>query len=1164
MLWLAVHSAVGAEEPDDEPCEEEQKNIFALDEEFDKNSLTMLIMLLILVTVMYEQGMEWLESRVFTDHVSYLLLQKMSRELAILGFVSFTATVVMQFTHIGETEELFEYAHVLLFATAIMYVKEIAFVARSVNRITNDFHHKDTLSDERVIEREKWLWTGDAEDNEDGAADADAEPSAVPSGVSPRVLELAGRLLGDARVQRWAAQWRLHWRSSTFNKEAHEVISNTIFKVLRFHFMARAGLLGKKNFDWAKYLTRSMERQVDEMIEVTAVTWLVLFLLVAASLPLELQTHHALVAFAALAWLLLLLEAGLLLYSFSLLNDIIRQGHTLRTAGGDDDDDDDTQGSRRRNSSLSISRQPSATRPGRQPSAPDPSRHLMSFREASEKGGSPNLPSRQPSVSEGYTPPEPTAAAAATAAATATVAGPGGETRGGAGAEARGGKEAQPRDAATGGASTTTALHAAYFAAQHMVGMRETRVEKAHEGAAAMHKVSGGGRKGSTWLIASMVARAHELPHCSWALHALKGRGTTSAVVRVAELHAAITASKTPRLMAQVTRRMKHADPDANAAEGAADADGNGSIAEEESSLSRERPATATAPWTRPEMSVGGRDSSRKARNSVAGKPAGRPRRRMSTEVAGNQLWFFLRLRLAAVAAVAARGRDRVLRWWHEELSGDHEGHGTHGHDTARVHLGGLHLVPRALQLLLMAQCLLQALQVTMLLRAALLEMGTLLGLLSSVATLLPTVLMSRSVTPRVLKHFALASASASEQHAVLEEMETEAEVAGDYAAASQMLELTATTRLSEFDLQSAPVVRAKAVDLIKLGEMRWRYRVVSEGASPRDSAIEVLEHAKAIVEKHVALQGGGAVREQWWAELSDINMGLALARLIFNNDDRSEDSTISELLREALVLCETAGAEDRMATMLNSLGTLKQRQKCMLDAEKYYAKSLELRRRMGSSQQAHRDRAQSYTSLGNLFVDMGDAAKKAADGEGGEGGGGGGGGGGSSSSSGGGGMGGATASEFYATALSHLQHAKEAYEIGFQPQHPKVAWALEGIGRVHFKQGSLRLAQAAWDEAIKIRTSLQAGASDKQMFSKELLNAQQRSEEVQALRDTHRKRFANPVKKLLTLNRWRIRPEASIDEDVRASTLAEPLLGDNDIGVEDEEEEGGGGSERR
>ena len=1181
MLWLAVQAALGAEEePDEEPCEEEQKNIFALDEEFDKNSLTMLIMLLIMVTVMYEQGLEYLESRVFTDHLSYLLLQKMSRELAILGFVSFTATVVMQFTHLGETEELFEYAHVLLFATAIMYVKEIAFVSRSVNAITNDFHHKDTLSDEKVLEQEKWLWTGEdgrrssmGEDGEAGAV-AGAKPSAAPAGVPPPVLELVERLLGRACVREWAERWRLQWRSSTFNQEAHEVISNTIFKVLRFHFMARAGLLGKKNFDWAKYLTRSMERQVDEMIEVTAVTWLILFLMVATSLPLEMQTHHALVGFAALAWGLLLLEVGLLLYSFSLLSDIIRQGHALRTAcddDGDGDDDDDTmRSSRVRRSSLSIARQSSGTKqPGRQPSAPDPARNLMSFREPSTTGlssgsrsPSPNQPGRQPSISESgasYTPPPLITTAAAAAD----------EVRRSAGSVEQAGapKPSEPplmtpRDAA-GVAPTTSALQAAYFAAQHLVDMKETRVEKAHEGAEAMQKQVKG-REGSTKLIASMLARAHELPHCSWALHALQGRGTTSAVVRVAELHAAITATKTPRLMAQVTRRMKHADPDADpdadphAAEGGGGGSSSGgdeasssNAGESAASNGGRRSETSTAPWHQP---VGGRDSTRKARNSVAGKPAGRPRRRMSTAVAGNQIWFFVRLKAVALMAAAARARDRAVRWWREELAGDHEGHGTHGHDTARVHLGGLHLVPRALQLLLMAQCLLQALHATMLLRAALLELGVALGLLWSVVTLLPTVLMSRAVTPHVLGSFALASASASEQHAVLEEMETEAEVAGEYAAASQILELTATTKLSEFDLQSAAVVRAKAVDLIKLGEMRWRYRVVSEGDSPRDSAIEVLSHAKGIVEKHVALQGGardgGRCRGLWWAELSDINMGLALARLIFNNDDRSEDSTISELLREALDLCESAGAQDKMATILNSLGTLKQKQKCMLDAEKYYTKSLELRRRMGSSQTAHRDRAQSYTSLGNLFVDMGDAAaKRAADGEGGEGGSGGGASAPASAEA------SATATEFYATALSHLQQAKEAYEIGFQPQHPKVAWALEGIGRVHFKRGSLRLAQAAWDEAIKIRTSLQEGASGKQMFSKELLNAQQRSEEVQALRDTHRKRLANPVKKLMTLHRWKVRPEASIDEDVRRSTLAEPLLGD-DGGEEDEEEE--------
>ena len=43
---------------------------------------------------------------------------KMVTELAILGFVSFTATVILQFVHLDEeTHESFEYAHVLMFIT---------------------------------------------------------------------------------------------------------------------------------------------------------------------------------------------------------------------------------------------------------------------------------------------------------------------------------------------------------------------------------------------------------------------------------------------------------------------------------------------------------------------------------------------------------------------------------------------------------------------------------------------------------------------------------------------------------------------------------------------------------------------------------------------------------------------------------------------------------------------------------------------------------------------------------------------------------------------------------------------------------------------------------------------------------------------------------------
>ena len=46
--------------------------------------------------------------------------------------------------------------------------------------------------------------------------------------------------------------------------------------------------------------------------------------------------------------------------------------------------------------------------------------------------------------------------------------------------------------------------------------------------------------------------------------------------------------------------------------------------------------------------------------------------------------------------------------------------------------------------------------------------------------------------------------------------------------------------------------VRQKVQSLNKLGEYKWRYRVVDEGGSPRDEAITVLDQARALVEKFI------------------------------------------------------------------------------------------------------------------------------------------------------------------------------------------------------------------------------------------------------------------------------------------------------------------------
>ena len=92
----------------------------------------------------------------------------------------------------------------------------------------------------------------------------------------------------------------------------------------------------------------------------------------------------------------------------------------------------------------------------------------------------------------------------------------------------------------------------------------------------------------------------------------------------------------------------------------------------------------------------------------------------------------------------------------------------------------------------------------------------------------------------------------------------------------AQALELAATSKLSDDDVRYDVVVRAKVKDLIKLGEMRWRYRVVDEGQSPRDEALNVLEEARSLIELHI--HHVNVDKKAWSAELSEVCQGLALA----------------------------------------------------------------------------------------------------------------------------------------------------------------------------------------------------------------------------------------------------------------------------------------------
>ena len=121
------------------------------------------------------------------------------------------------------------------------------------------------------------------------------------------------------------------------------------------------------------------------------------------------------------------------------------------------------------------------------------------------------------------------------------------------------------------------------------------------------------------------------------------------------------------------------------------------------------------------------------------------------------------------------------------------------------------------------------------------------------------------------------------------------------------------TDKLADADLENMETTRHKVKDLIKLGELKWRYRVVEEGQNPRDEAIKVLEQAEYYVltnigkvinqhgKPHTMLAVEKAKEEHWADELGDCFQGLALARLIFNGNNRDEDETISTMLSNAL-----------------------------------------------------------------------------------------------------------------------------------------------------------------------------------------------------------------------------------------------------------------------
>jgi len=443
------------------------------------------------------------------------------------------------------------------------------------------------------------------------------------------------------------------------------------------------------------------------------------------------------------------------------------------------------------------------------------------------------------------------------------------------------------------------------------------------------------------------------------------------------------------------------------------------------------------------------------------------------------------------------------------------------------------------LQLVVLLQCMLQAFIFTLLWRDAAIFFGSIRGTIFTGLVLLPTVLMSWKVTPKILSNFCFASAVAELDNSILHEMMEDLTNSGDYTAAGQMLEISSLTPLTLEELKDKGKVRDKVHSLNKLGEQRWRYRVVEENQTPREEAIKVLDQAMKYVQVHLesqisdkakldevgAKQDGfektkltvdccePALRKSWALELSETLQGLAAARLIFNTD-RSEDGDILDLLTLALQL--RTGIQDKLAiaNTCNSMGMLYEKQKDFGKSEEQYKKSMSERIKAYDSVKPEKvkdrklraqDIAQSLTSLGNLkrsmFVTFDIekvAQKRAAEAR----------------------AQGKNKDEeaevleeareaarkekevVFEAAKDYLEKAKGRYIEGFDADHPKVAWAVEGIASLYQAARRFREADEQWTESIKIRTALQDAADGKVLFNKELEKAREARLHIKQQRD--------------------------------------------------------------
>lgn len=309
-----VDGAPPADEPPPAaPAHHASHTIFKMPDEFDRSFMMWMLVVLVIVTIGFEKGSEALEEAVGEHCIERELLDKMFKELTILGFVAFSATMLIQAEMLPLTHGqhlCFEFAHVLMFTTAIFYAKEIFLVAGMLKGIKLKFEDYDDTPNQAVLDKQLNRY-GNRTDE-------------VPA------------ILYQPVPFKLAMSRHYEHLMSVFSR--HEQV--VVFKSLKFHFLGFNGLLGTR-FDIADYIHNCSKHHVGEMIEIGLEAWSTLLAILCIGLAgtwFEAQAtdeaplvHVGTLLFILWGFLLMLGEVVLLMVTKDNLSQMTEKNHHIRT-----------------------------------------------------------------------------------------------------------------------------------------------------------------------------------------------------------------------------------------------------------------------------------------------------------------------------------------------------------------------------------------------------------------------------------------------------------------------------------------------------------------------------------------------------------------------------------------------------------------------------------------------------------------------------------------------------------------------------------------------------------------------------------------------------------------------------------------------------------------